>query len=554
MARYIVTVVFGRWSGRGAGNVPPPFQHGTKSVPSNRRRGVGLFVAGCAAASLLVCVSAGPATATGITTCNQMCGNPCSIAGLKLIEPDADIDCSDRDITVMSTGNIKVQDGTFTLKAIDLTLNQFGSSGGNITAEDTGSGEPIGFDIELSGSAYILGALRANSTEGGGTIVVEAAGGINLPEDGNFGIQANGTAADADGGEIVLRADGNISITCPVEANGANSTETRGGEIVIEAGGIAATSVEGELRATGKHGGGGTIRIAGGLDNDPLTVGDVRIGAQILADGTANEGDGGVVYIEAVDAVEITAIISARGGVTATGGESSGGSIHIGAGCGGVDIDADLLMTGGEAGNGLDGGSLTIESLGDIDVASNVTLDAHSLANGGDGGSVRLRSKGRITLDSNSTIDASGHFTSGGQGLGAYVEVVGCTVRLNPGANIDARGFEGGAIRVDAQDLPAGPVDPSPMIISTSASLRAKAALGGLDGQIEMVVNQPRLGACTNDPTIGCVLYTDCQVGCETGQCEYANPDTGGQENQFDIEQESIEELGMGDDCASVCQ
>src|SRR5262245_51515143 len=93
------------------------------------------------AATLLVSTCASQSLASTADDCVDICGasGACSIGALWDIVPGSTIDCSGRDVTVGAYGTLKVTDGSFTLKARDLTVS---SSSGTITAVEGSANMP----------------------------------------------------------------------------------------------------------------------------------------------------------------------------------------------------------------------------------------------------------------------------------------------------------------------------------------------------------------------------------------------------------------------------
>lgn len=461
------------------------------------------------------------------TACEDtnFCGsnNPCTINNTRTIDPGSLVDCSGRDVTIGLQGVLSVTNGWFTLKANNLTISGNFNKAGKIRAVP-GQGAIGGIAIELTGDLLAYGSFHANSDDGGGWITVDADGDIKFLDSVATGIKANGTSSDADGGEIELNSGGDVIIERPLLAEGSGSGQTSGGSIVIQSDGDIDTALGGRMDATGHKYEGGWVEL--------IAEGDVTIGAAVDVFGKGNDGDGGELVVTAGGAITVSDDISVRGGQYANGGESEGGSVLLEAGCGGVNLNADIDTSGGEAGSGNSGGALIIDSIGDVTISGSVTITTASRNDGGDGGDVALRSEGKLTLGSNVLIDASGDDAGNEEGSGASVELAGCEVDLASGATIDVTGYHGGTITFSAWELPP-PTGAQPLVISEFSDLRVTNGGDGEDGEIELAVIQTKLGECSSDPGRECTIDTDCTVGCETGDCLYANPDTEGVWAQF---------------------
>jgi len=461
------------------------------------------------------------------------------IGSQKNVDPGAKIDCSGRDITIGNSGSLKVTGGDLILLADDLTLN---GPGGLIYAVEGTAEEAGTVEIHLTGSLLLAGKVRANGAHGGGSIYIDAAGNISIPENGTDGIEADGTEPDASGGDIVVRAGGSMAIHDPIHAEGNTSGESGGGSVELRAGGDIDVSEDGHLSAPGKTEGGGVIILKS-------EDGNVTFAEHIDVDGKGPTGDGGTIEIAAGGSIAINGQLYARGGINAGGGTAAGGEVVLEAGCGGVTINASILTVGGQLGTGEDGGSIEVESAGDILVASGVLLDTHALASGGDGGPVRLAAADLVSLVSGSTIDSRGNSTSPGRG--GDVSIRGCRIDIQSAVTLDTTGAEGGTVKASATAVPPA-VGTQPLFVSQSASLRAKGASTAVDGRISISPLTAKKGKCSNNEAIACVIDQDCTDGCLTGDCLHANPDTQGVTSQFDLAPGTLADLSLGE-CEATC-
>jgi len=468
-----------------------------------------------------------PAHALATTTCASLCGtnDPCTIGSTVTLNDGEVFDCSAyNQIIIGGFGNLKVTDGSFQFLGNSLQVY----SGGKIQAVATGANSDIGVDIELTGNLDLWGKVTANSDWGGGSITISTGGHLIIYESGTDGIEANGTSTDADGGEIDLTSTGDVTINCPLHVDGSGSGTNSGGSITIETNGSISTSSDGVITAIGRKGEGGTIR----LQADAA----ITTATNLDAFGKLDTGNGGIVDI-AADTVTIGGPISVRGGVGANGGQATGGALAIEAGCGGIALNANLDARASDTA-GLLGGALEIDSVGDVTVASGVQILTLATQADGLGGDVSIRSQGKVSLQSSVLIDARGD-TVGTDGEGAGVEIEGCTVELAPSAKIDARGYTGGLVTIQGGDaelaLPLGAGTQQPLVIDATASVLAAGNSSDEDGEISLTVRHATQGQCLNQPTLPCTLDTDCTAGCSTDECVDANPDTSGEEGQFDL-------------------
>jgi len=485
-----------------------------------------------------------PTRALATTTCASLCGtsDPCTIGSTVTMDDGQVFDCSAyTQIIIGDFGTLKVSDGSFQFLGNSLDVKP----GGKIQATATGADADIGVDIELTGNLDLCGKVLANGDWGGGTVTVTTGGYMRIDEAGTNGIEANGTSTDADGGDIDLTSTGDVTINCPLHVDGSGSGTNSGGSITIETNGSISTSLDGVITAIGRKGEGGSIRLqADGL---------ITTGTNLDAFGKLDTGNGGIVDISA-DTVTIGGPISVRGGAGVSGGSAYGGSVAIEAACGGVALNADVDARGGEGG-GIEGGSLSIDSVGDVTVASGVQILSQATQSAGVGGDVEIESDGRLSIGTGVVIDAHGD-TVDTSGEGASVVLGGCTIDVAAGVTVDVTGYVGGVVTVSGGEepgvapLPAGSVQP--VVVDETAVLKAAGNSSDFDGEIEVVVRNSVSGECANQPGVACILDSDCTAGCSTDECIDASPDTDGVESQFDLTPSRIEATRMVS-CVTSC-
>jgi len=433
---------------------------------------------------------------------------PCDITTNQPMVPGAVITCTGQDVRLTgAAGNITVANGVVTVRARDLIVDpehKIQATAANAAA--------FGIALELSGKLDLGGFILANSPFGGGVIGVSAAGDI-LVKPGGTGIVAKGTASEAGGGDIDLRAEGNVEIDDPVIADGSAAGITTGGAIAIRGANI---TIRDNLSASGHNDDAGDIV----LDATPGTL-DVQ--SPIKAEGGGIDGNGGLIEITAGTAA-LGALLSAQGGVGASGGQSNGGSVSVTAWTGGVSINADIDVTGGASGAGRDGGAIVVESLGPVTVANGVTLRTKSDANGGDGGDILLSAGGALTVG-DATLDARGDWGPGDEGSGARIALDGCAVSVAAGATLDSRGFEGGVVHLSGRET----------LTVSANSVVDVSGVGGPAGKTTLFYRVP--GRCSGDPSLACEpgactgtcsnnsarpcsVNSDCTVGCSAGECQ----------------------------------
>lgn len=441
-------------------------------------------------------------------------GDPCILTTLQDdAAPGAVIDCSDTDIVLRD--RIWIANGVVTLLADDVTVE----SGHRIEATQVYAGVPFGMRLELTGVLTVNGQLSAKSDLGGGSVKVQAQRILLNNSGSGGGIVAQATASGGHGGRIELVSKADMILNDQLIADGSALGATKGGLIVVDAEGQV--TIHTKLSTFGHQIHGGVIRISSRTGT--VDIQGCGIGCVVKAEGGDPNGNGGGIFVRGHQIV-VGALLSAQGGLGTAGGLSTGGTVQFEAESGGITLNADINVTGGEGGAGLDGGAIVAESDGQITIGNGAKLATKSDANGGDGGDVRLFAIGAVTLNS-ATIDARGHWGGAGEGTGASVELEGCTVSVNPGALIDVRGFNGGAVTLSGRD--ALTVNPSSTIETTS--------FGGEPGSIALVHRRPGRcsgdltgcdpgrcavqGTCSNNAALHCTTNANCTVGCSTGQC-----------------------------------
>jgi hypothetical protein len=457
-----------------------------------------------------------------VTSCSDLCGtsSPCSVTTCQAIAPGAVLDCSDRTVRIEGTnGRLEVEDGQFTLKAIDLVIP---STSRYIEATRPQSGQPFGFRLELSGKLDLSGYLKANDAEGGGEITVVAAGDILIHDGtGNKGVQADATSPNYSGGRIELVAGGNMTLADEVRADAGGFGASVGGEIHARAGGSLAVTDTVSVHGNGTasvEGQGGVINLA--------ADGALAVTAFLLAEGGGPGGNGGEIHLSGdsitltrVGTLPATADLSAQGGVGYFGGQAQGGVVHLEAGDTGVVINTDTYVdvTAGDGGEEQNAGGVTVHSTGPITLATGVRLIAKSDQAGGDGGNIELRTPTTLTIGAGATLDVRGRTATGGEGVGADITLAACDLGIAAGVSLLASGYEGGVITLVGRDT---------LTVAGTADANGTDTDAEADGFVTLRYRHP--GTCSNDATRGCSQNVDCTVGCNTGTCVLNNPNTQG--------------------------
>lgn len=490
---------------------------------------------------VFACDVADAATVPCTTICSGTSGN-CNVSGTITIAPGSTIDCTGRPVFVDNLATLKVEDGSMKLLASTLTVYPSAV----MKAIQVAGGGSLGVEVETTGAIAIYGSLQADAAAGGGSIKINAGGNVTVVDDGDKGIEASGTAANADGGEITIRSGGSIYVNDPVRAESGSAGTAGGGRIELRATTDVVISGTGaKLFVDGRKTDAGTIDVTAGHD---ITVAST---ATLEADGRQDGGNGGGVYLTAGNKVTLGSAVSARGGVGAGGGSSAGGELHVESGCGGVAITGNIDIRGGELGAGIDGGAVEIETLGDLTIGTGVLIDTHAVGNAGNGGDVKLTSGKKLTLGGNAKIDTRGDTSSNnGDGAAGSVELTGCEVETGAGAIVDAKGIAGGTVVIDAAS--DGAVNPTAMHINGTSSFDASGTAAGEGGTIWVAVGKERLtGTCSTNGQ-PCTLDANCTVGCTPGQCDGLNPDTDNVLTQFISDTDIREDVNIVA-CASGC-
>lgn len=507
------------------------------------RRLLGLM----AVVSLAGAAGAGSALAqtSPADDCADLCltATTCTIAATFDIVPGSTIDCSGRELTLTTFGVLRVTGGSFTLRAAKLTVN---GSGGTITAIQGSTGYPGAVTVDVAGDFALAGKIRANGDKGGGRIAVMVGGNMTIPESGTDGIEALGLSTAGGGGRIDVDVTGSLTVNDPILADSGASGQIAGGQIRLRAGGDIVTDVDGHISAYGRSAGGGEIEIIAG--------GDVVLHEHLKAEGLGSVADGGQVEVTAGDFLNVAADISVMGGVNVGGGSANGGTVDLLSGCGGTQIGASINATGGQLGDDdLDSGRVEIDSRGSTTILTGVTIQTRALQAGGRAGSILVSARDLVDLQGTAKLDARGSTTS--PGTGGDVQVKACRLLVASGSTIDVSGSIGGSIALRAtQEPPAtNGSQPQPLTIGSASILKAAGATNADSGRIELAPLQYKTGVCSNSGTTACLLDADCTIGCQAGDCNFANPDTAGLNTQFDVVPARQQENDFGE-CQATCE
>jgi hypothetical protein len=335
------------------------------------------------------------------------------------------IDCDEMDVRITGR-DLAVTDGKFWLKARSVLVQ-----GKHVTAGCNQHTDRHGFRLDTAGDVTVgtQGKLDATCAAGGGEIIVEADGNVSL---GGQDLFADGAPPGGPGGRILVRAKGDVTTSVLVRASNTGSAAGDGGTIEVEGEDLV---LGGNLFAQGASATGGEVALS--------ASGNLQIGGEINAN--CASGDGGQVSIEVDGTMTGTRPISVHG----SSSNGTGGIVQILAG--GLTQNGDIVASGGAA-----GGTVQIETRGGplaLGVTSGTMIDAtRSSSNPGDGGDIIVRSDGGdVRLGSSADLKGNG---AGSTAYAGTIEVGGVDVVLDAGSRVRAdavTGSEGGDVRLVAR-------------------------------------------------------------------------------------------------------
>ncbi len=198
--------------------------------------------------------------------------------------------------------------------------------------------------------------------------------------------------------------------------------------------------------------------------------GDVRIDGDVAANGTSQEGSGGVVTAHAGGDVVVTGFLEVKGG-----GDADGGFITLDAG-GDVDVAQILNASGGDFG----GGALELTAAGDI--VTREKLDVRGGGISGDGGSITMRAAGSVSILGAVNGPAAGDADEGG-GTGADLDV-GAQQSITLAGTVTITGAlpdgEGGAVTLEA----------GTDVVQTGAIVATGNGIDGCGGAVDVLAGR----------------------------------------------------------------
>ncbi len=447
-------------------------------------------VAGSLAGALLAREASAVVACTAADVIAQDAGcppgsGPCSITADVDVGDGCVLDFGARPVTVRAT--IDVGPGAVTLRAGSLTVAPGGrllgigdrgspprDRGGRLTIATAG-----GVDVQAAGSTPAR--IDVSATNAPGRVVVEAGGSVTIAGQ----VRANRLTESASGGEVEIRAVGDVVVAAGAQlamigGTGGNGGVLRlaatrdvrlaapvdvhggeGGELVVAAGGTVRLA-DVDAGANGDAGFGGTLEITGarvellgvidmrgstaidgssGGDGGDLTVeallGDLVVTRNVLVEGAGPDGSGGGVLLAARGTVEIQlgATLSAR----ANGGEGDGGALEIVAD-GALRAAGPIDVSGGSGGGVVDVTAGRDATVGRVDASGRnaASFGGDVFLAAGDAGT------GHVVLQDRVDVRAAGCSAEFGCGSGGFTDVDGCDVTIGAGAALLARGPSGG--------------------------------------------------------------------------------------------------------------
>jgi len=435
-------------------------------------------------------------------------------AGSILLEPGSRIVASGITGTFGTGGNVTL------ISHSTITVQSQGTSRSKIVV--SGAFEAGYAELIADGNIVFNGSIEANTESpdgfGGGVEFTSTNGSIQIDGMGLEAIGGGRGENGASGGEIVLFANGNVTVNSILNASNGDCIAC---DITIDsASGNIVTNQTLNVGASGDLGDGGTVNLS--------AEGTVTVNGQVL--GSAR-GSGGV-----------------EDGEAGTGGDAD----FFGAQ--GIAINANVTFEG-SAPDG-DGGTIDISSLGNVNLAG--ILNTQTSASFGFGGEIFVSGGGTVT--NTNLIDAGGGFgggfieltadnqkvTIGGElnvdadlsnpfgTFGGNIDVRGCDVELLAGKRITVLG--GGAYPRSTARLEASG------LMTVRGTIRATTAVDLVHrGQTPVVTGT---AVITPAPSIIFDGTLPCCVNCE--QCGNGAIEAG--------EQCDDGNTAGGDCCSATCQ
>jgi cysteine-rich repeat protein len=261
---------------------------------------------------------------------------------------------------------------------------------------------------------------------------------------------AEGITLTIEAGSFVMKAGARIGNA--LVGRGGNLTVTVADDIVLEHDAIESRS---RVEVPGSLFGGNILFTAGG---------NIEIDGELRSNGTAADGSGGLIDLEAGGAVTVAGIVNLKGGDIGSGGEFISGA------------DGPLIVSAPvDASGGSEGGIVDLSTNGSL--TTTATLDVRGTTGGGLGGSVGMDVLGSITLGGKIFASGAGSLAGGG-GFGSdFVDLIaGASIYINESIDLSGgapEGFGGSATFTADVD-----------IIQKRSVLAIGGGTGGIGGDI----------------------------------------------------------------------
>jgi len=369
----------------------------------------------------------------------------CTIAGDYTIDNGCTLDFGNQQVTLAATSRLTIGSRMATIRAARLTVSGIIDAIGGGTAARGGM-----VVIETTGNFTVTtdGTIDASGNANGGEIIVRAGGAVSIVGK----IRSDDLTRAAGGGLIDITAAGNLVNNGTISATGGNDSDG-GGEIDLAAGGNLTLTTD--LDVSGLDGGfidlraGGTVAMRG-----------------VAASGAGDAGSGGCIDITAGAGVTVSGNMISNGasGTFMTGG--CGGLICIDGGFGNVTVPSGAIISSDGASPDGGGGTITLVARGSTIINGSVT--ARGPTGETCGGCLCVETGLDVTIGSAALVDVSAGDSGGGATLMGGRNIV---INGPIDASSQRPGSLGGEVTVRAGWLGSGDLTAnSTMDVSTSGS------------------------------------------------------------------------------------
>ncbi|MDR3615253.1 MAG: hypothetical protein P4L53_16970 [Candidatus Obscuribacterales bacterium] len=368
---------------------------------------------------------------------------------------------------------------------VDGTVSATGSSGGNISLNNTGSG-----GVTLTSTSVLNNAATAGN--GGNLSITSSGGPINIPP-GTFNVSAVGVTNGNGGNVTIIGTDVNVtppSAPLNIMSNGLGTGNAGAVNVVATAAGstLSIGPGNGDINITGNAGATNTglaspviITSGGNLTVDPAGL---NLLPAANGDGTTvvlTAGTSGTGNLLVTGNIDVSGAGTGNGGsVTLTSASATPFTVNQNATVNG--IDGTISANGGPQGG--NAGSITINALGvtgganggiNLGPTTNVSFNPLSSGAGGNGGN--------LTLNATNPAGSDGPITTNGGTLNASA--------LGTGTQ------SGGTITFSSSVLNVNPAT-GPLILTANGAPGSSGNPGGNGGTINVTTT-----SATGDITVG---------------------------------------------------